>query len=292
MDLSQIRYFLYLAETLNFTRAAALSQISQPALTKAIRRLEEELGGQLVYRGGKDTRLTELGRTIRGEFEKIVMSAMRARELADQVVNEDRTIITLGVAATLAPEPVSGFLDAFLRDMREVEVLIESINPELASELVLAGALDACFCIDVDAANPKLQAIDLFRERLLVATARDHRFATMAAVPLAELADESYLDRVNCDFRARPIEYFMDHDVVMHPQLRSDREDWIQHAVARGFGITMLPEHSVLRDDIHLTSVSGLDLSRKVSLLTIFGSGTAPAIRRLRKAAKAHDWPE
>ena len=71
MDFRQIRYFLNLTETLNFTRAAALSQVTQPALTKAIQKLEEEIGGQLLFRDGKDTRLTELGRTIRGEFEKI-----------------------------------------------------------------------------------------------------------------------------------------------------------------------------------------------------------------------------
>ena len=60
-DFNQIRYFLNLADTLNFTEAAMRSGVSQPTLTRAIQRLEQELGGTLVYRDGKDSRLTALG---------------------------------------------------------------------------------------------------------------------------------------------------------------------------------------------------------------------------------------
>jgi DNA-binding transcriptional LysR family regulator len=68
MELNQIRYFLNLADTLNFTEAAVRSGVSQPTLTRAIQRLEQELGGTLVYRDGKDSRLTALGRDVRSEF--------------------------------------------------------------------------------------------------------------------------------------------------------------------------------------------------------------------------------
>ena len=114
MDLKQIKFFLNLAETLNFTRAAQISNVTQPALTKSIQRLEQELGGQLIYRDGRDTRLTELGRTLKVEFEAIVKSEMRARELAELVVHEQRTMITIGVASTLSPYPIWPFLEDFV----------------------------------------------------------------------------------------------------------------------------------------------------------------------------------
>ena len=63
MELNQVSYFINLAETLNFTSAARLSGVSQPSLTRAIRRLEEELGGPLIYRDGKNSRLTAWVRT-------------------------------------------------------------------------------------------------------------------------------------------------------------------------------------------------------------------------------------
>ena len=55
MELHQISYFIHLAETLNFTSAAKLSGVSQPSLTRAILRLEQELGGPLIYRKGKNS---------------------------------------------------------------------------------------------------------------------------------------------------------------------------------------------------------------------------------------------
>lgn len=64
VDIKQITYLLNLAQTLNFTEAARHSGVSQPRLTKSIRRLEEELGGPLLYRDGKDSRLTALGQEI------------------------------------------------------------------------------------------------------------------------------------------------------------------------------------------------------------------------------------
>ena len=291
LDLKQIKYFLNLADTLNFTRAAQLSNVSQPALTKAIQRLEDELGGALVHRDGKDTRLTELGRTIRGDFETIVSSEMRARELADLVSREARTMISIGVTSTMGPEPIWPFLEGFLNIESGTEALITSIDPGKAGELVLSGALDACFCRDIPMDNPKLQSIPLYRERLMLAVGQDHRFAGLDIVPMKALREEVYIDRINCEFRGAVVEHFMDQDVLMRPLIQSDREDWVQSAIGRGFGVAMAPEHARLNANVVLRPVSGLDLSRRVDLITVFGSATSPAIRRLREAAKIYDWP-
>ena len=71
MDFNQVRYFLAVSDTLNFTRAAELCHVSQPAPTQAIKRLEAELGGELIHRDGRYTELTALGKTLRGHFQQI-----------------------------------------------------------------------------------------------------------------------------------------------------------------------------------------------------------------------------
>lgn len=291
MDLRQIKYFLSLADTLNFTRAAELSAVSQPALTKAIQRLEDEFGGQLVYRDGKDTRLTELGRTLRGEFEQIVQSEMRARQLAEMVTLEKRTTISVGVVSTLAPTPVWPFLQAYLEAETGTEVILLSIQSGMARELVLSGAVDACFCTDCTPNSPKLQSIALYRERLLLAVGRGSVLGELDSVPMRKLREEQYIDRIDCEFRTAVIDHFMDRDVLMRPSLQSNREDWVQSAVSGGFGVAMMPEHARLNDGIVLRPVNGLTLSRQVELITVFGSATSPAIGRLREAALAHEWP-
>lgn len=292
MDLRQIRYFLNLAETLNFTQAAALSDIAQPTLTKAIQKLEDELGGPLVYRDGKDTRLTELGRALRAEFEKIIASEMRALELADEIVNEERTVIRIGIASTLGPKPIIGFLAAFLDDMPNVEIILEAIEPKRASQVLLAGTLDACFCIDADPSNAKLDGVHLYKEGLRVASAPAHRFDQLREVPRSAMGKEPYLDRGNCEFRQRLIDHFMEHDVVMRPRLRCDREDWIEEAIAQGLGVAMVPEFSLRQDAIILTRLAGAEFDRDVYLTSVSGPATSPAIRRMREAAKTYPWPK
>jgi len=75
----------------------------------------------------------------------------------------------------------------------------------------------------------------------LLAIPRGHRFAQLDVVPLKELRQEKYIDRINCEFRAAVIDYFMDHEALQRPRLQSDREDWVRAAVANGFGITITP---------------------------------------------------
>ena len=79
MELNQVSYFINLAETLNFTAAARLSGVSQPSLTRAIRRLEEELGGPLIYRDGKNSRLTSLGQDVELEFRRMLVAMKSVR---------------------------------------------------------------------------------------------------------------------------------------------------------------------------------------------------------------------
>ena len=78
MEMHQARYFLAVCETLNFTRAAEQCHVAQPSLTKAIKKLEDELGGELFRRERARTHLTDLGRMMKPHLEQVVESAQRA----------------------------------------------------------------------------------------------------------------------------------------------------------------------------------------------------------------------
>ena len=103
MNISQIRHFLKLVESLNFTAAARASGVTQPTLTRSIQRLEEQLGGRLLYRDGKDTRLTSLGMAVRDEFEAILRSEERIQGIARE--NRDGYLdkLSLGIVSSVAP---------------------------------------------------------------------------------------------------------------------------------------------------------------------------------------------
>ena len=105
MELHQVRYFLAVASTLNFTRAAEQCNVTQPALTKGVQKLEQELGGQLIYRERQLTQLTDLGKEVLPMLERTLASAEAVRRRAQGVptqggrATEDRPRpLHLGVA--------------------------------------------------------------------------------------------------------------------------------------------------------------------------------------------------
>jgi DNA-binding transcriptional LysR family regulator len=290
MDFNQIRYFLNLADTLNFTEAAMRSGVSQPTLTRAIQRLEQELGGTLVYRDGKDSRLTTLGRDIRSEFTAILDREQRVRAMSLNKVHGRRETLTLGVVNTIAPSLITGFLNHALLQMPMLELVLQPITRDEGMECLLSGRIDGCFCTDPIAGNIKIATVEMFRERLLLAMAQGHILANKASVSLSDLAEQPYLDRLQCEFRTRVQNHLHERAIIMIPRLRSEREDLIQQAVAEGAGVCMLPERSAIVNGLTLRPVDTLDLSRTVAFQSISGSGTAAALRQLRVLIERYAW--
>ena len=105
MEMYQVRYFLALADTLNFTRAAEQCAVTQPALTRAIKLLEEELGGLLFHRERANSQLTELGQMVRPHLEHVYGKTQETKRLAKDFAQGKNTKLKLGIMCTIAPEP-------------------------------------------------------------------------------------------------------------------------------------------------------------------------------------------
>src|SRR3569833_2138048 len=132
MEMHQIRYFLAVCNTLNFTRAADQSNVTQPALTRAIQKLEEELGGLLFRRERKLTHMTDLGNLVRPQLEGILKQSEQARTAAQSFLQLRDAPLRLGVMCTIGPVRFVSFLSRFGADHTGIEVsLTESIPDEL-----------------------------------------------------------------------------------------------------------------------------------------------------------------
>lgn len=290
MEFQQVRYFLNLAETLNFTAAAMRCGVSQPTLTRAIQRLEQELGGTLLYRDGKDTRLTALGRDIQAEFAAISESEQRVLALSQNRVRGRRETVTIGVAHTIAPALITSFVAHALSQLPSLELILRPMARDQAPEMLLNGQIDGCFISDANMSNTKLATAELFEERLVLAMASQSSLAECTEVPLKAFAEQQYLDRLHCEFRSRVNALLSDHSLIMIPRLRSEREDLIQQAVAGGIGVCMLPEFSAIVSGLALRPVQGIELVRTVSFQSVSGSGTAMALRQLRLLIERYQW--
>ncbi len=291
MDFNQVRYFLALADSLNFTRAAERCSVSQPALTQAIRRLEEELGGALIVRSGQDSRLTPLGGALRGHFEEIDRTRSLVQSTADALLQGEVAELNVGVMCTIGPRLLGRMLDSFQMAHPSVSFVLHDVTPNVIEELLLSGALDGVFCSRRGAPHPLVEYTVLFDEALVVAFAAGHAFEEREAVPLCELANERYLDRLHCEFRKRVLEIYQQQGLNLNVAVRSQREDWIQSLIRNNNGVTALPRYSLLEPELLSRPICDPEMSRTVEL-AIRKSDNNAALLALQAHAAVFAWPK
>ncbi|MDX0654109.1 LysR family transcriptional regulator [Sinorhizobium medicae] len=290
MDINQVRYFLNLAETLNFTEAARRSGVSQPSLTRAIQRLEEDLGSPLIYRDGKDSRLTSLGRDVQAEFMRIELALRNVREHSENTVLGRRRILDIAVAPTIGPAAFAAFFDDALDELPSVKINMHQLLAGEGANEVLSGKYHACILPRAPRPNPKLNVVPLFREPFLLACAESHPLARKDVVSTEAIAAYPYVDRLACEFHTEITEHLMDHDAVMQPRFSADREDLVQQVVAEGRAICIMPERSIVVQGIVTRPVEGISLARELVFVTVSGSGTPLEIRKIAQLAARRDW--
>lgn len=187
MELFQVRYVLAVARELNFTKAAAVCGVSQPALTKAIKSMEGELGAPLFHREGRRILLSGLGRSLLPHFEHMAEEADTTRILADNFRLMNKVPVRLGVMSTIGPLRVSRFLAAFQADFDGVEV---AVTEGSAADLRLKLERDELDVTMLNAGNGIGEGLNvhrLYEERYVLVLPRDHPLAASPVIALNEL---------------------------------------------------------------------------------------------------------
>ena len=292
MQLYQIRYFLALCETLNFARAAEQCNVSQPSLTRAVQKLEHELGGLLILRERRLTHLTELGELVRPMLKEVLLHSVRTVAAAEQHLTANKTVLRLGIMPSIGPVRLAPFLARFGAKHSGVELsVVESPLPHL-SDLLLRSGLDAAVVAYVDHPDKRLRYCPLYRERIVTVAPKGHRFGQFEAVRLHDLRDENLLFRTGCDMSDFLLESCRKQGFEPRITYRSARQDWVQTMVASGFGITVMPEFTHTDVATVARPIVDPDLVRQLSLVTVAGRQQASATAALIRALRTQCWQE
>ena len=159
MELHEIRYFLALSKTLNFTKAAEICNVSQPALTRAIQKMEDELGGLLFSRERGNTHLTELGRMLEPHLTEVLTRTQAAKETAKRFLRLDSAHLKLGVMCTIGPVRFVSFLSRFRADNPGIEITLTEAVPDRLCDLLQKGELDVALVARPDGFPAPLQSL-------------------------------------------------------------------------------------------------------------------------------------
>ncbi len=292
LELHQIRYFLAVCGELNFTRAAEKCNVSQPALSRAVQKLEEELGGLLFRRERAATHLTDLGQLMRPRLEQILAEAAEVRSTAKRFLNLQNAPLKVGVMCTIGPLRFIGFLAKFRQDRPGIELtLLEGVPAQLAEQLS-QGQLDVAVMTPAAEVDARLDMQTLYQERFVVAFPPGHSFESKNAVRMTDMEGESYLTRINCEYYDQLSEACRAQKVAMADAYRSEREDWIQTMVMAGMGVCFMPEFSPVLPGLQQRRLIDPELVRAVCLVTVAGRRFSPATAAFVRAIKAYRWPE
>lgn len=277
MQFNQINYFLRTCDTLNFTRAAELCNVSQPSLSAAIQKLEEELGGELFSREGRNIALTPLGCAMRTHLTQIEAARNAASKAASEIVHGHVGTIEMGLMCTLSPERLLSAIAVFGSSYPQVELLIHDIWETRAQELLLVGALDCIIVAHTQDLPDRFTEYTLTKEPMTLCMHKLHPLCTLSDITLADLHDQHYVDRLRCEFREIFFKTMGARNLQVRTVMRSEREDLVRESVSQGIGISIMPKSAATNAGLQTREISDMDIVRKISLVTVKDRDLKPA---------------
>jgi len=291
MEMQQVRYFVALADTLNFTRAAEKCNVSQPALTRAIQQLEHELGGPLFHRERGNTHLSELGRMMLPYLAGVDEQCKAAKEQAKAVKKLERVTLTIGTMCTIGPQLVSELLIRFQAAHPDVEVQVVDAGAPQMIEMLEKGELEVAI-VGVPGELPdSLHQLPVFKERFVIVLPQNHRLVAHDEVRAIELDKEPYVSRSNCEVFSPVRKELNSRGIYLRQVFSSPRDDWVQGMIQAGLGLGFFPEFSVTYPDLVVRPLVDPTFYRTVYLATVRGRPHSPAVGAFVQEARRFPWP-
>lgn len=241
MDWNQLEFFKITANTQNITKAAEILSISQPALSRAIVRLEEQLGFPLFDRRGKGIYLNRYGRLFLYYAEKALNDLSRGQQAVQDLLDSKQGTIYLGFIHSLGISLLPNLLKKFLAEFPEVEFKLYQSNASLLLDQLINGTSDFSICMRFSSYND-LTWEPLFTENLFAALPTGHRLANYSAISLKDLAKEPFIS-FKKDFGMRILtdQFFTEANCIPHIVFEGDDIITVAGLVEVGLGVSLLP---------------------------------------------------
>ncbi len=288
MEMQQVRYFLALAQTLNFTRAAEECNITQPAFTRAIKALEDELGGELIRREGKLSHLTDLGQRMQPLLQQCYDSARTAKALAGSLKLSAVATLTLGVTHNLDMSLLVPALMEMFRRFPGMQLKLRRGRCKEIEELLKAGDVDLAICDELTGWD-RLESWPMLTESYDLVVGADHPLTRRNAEKLDfEMARlQRYLVLRGCEIAPPHLDragISLAH--AHHVECARDMEAMI----VANFGVAILPESTMRTDQTRHIPFTDLGLRRTLAVHCVAGRPRSREAGVLLNLVRATDW--
>jgi len=258
VTLTELKYIVAVARERHFGRAAEACHVSQPTLSVAIKKLEEELDVRLFERGANEVSVTPLGEEIVRQAQQVIEQAAAIREIAKRGKDPLNGPLRLGVIYTIGPYLLPDLVRQAIAQMPQMPLMLQENFTSRLLDMLRSGELD-CAVMAEPFPDTGLAIAPLYDEPFLVAVPASHPLAQREAISAEELKRETMLllGTGHC-FRDHVLEVCPEYARFASPN-PMDREgirksfegsslETIKHMVASGMGVTVVPRLSVERE--------------------------------------------
>lgn len=290
MEFHQVRYFLAVSETLNFTRAAEQCHVAQPSLSRAIQKLEDELGGPLFRRERGRTHLTELGRSMLPFLTQCHTSALAAKAQAATLGSTDRAPLRLGLAASIDLGVIAPFLTELARVWPGLELNLQRGTTGEILAILEAGEIEIAVAPETGAQWERLDRAALYTDDFVLMTPPDHDLARRNRVALSDLAGQRIVARPYCEFHRAVESALAACGVVMESRDALADDADVAALVEAGFGAAIMPTTAKRGPTARSVLIDDLDLSRSLEAFTVAGRRQSTVSSGLLRLLRAADW--
>ncbi|MFJ6265897.1 LysR substrate-binding domain-containing protein [Lysinibacillus xylanilyticus] len=241
MDIRKMRYFMMVAEELNFSRAAERLRMAQPPLSQEIRKLEEELGVQLFHRTKRMVEHTDAGRIFLEGSQQIVLQLERT--IKETQLAAEGKIGSLIIGFVDSTEIVIEVLNKFRERFPKIQLILREMTTEQQLNALYEKQIHIGF-IRSKLNNGILTSEVCSEESLRLVLHQDHPFASLPEIPLRLLIDEPFIlfpRHMGPNFYDLIISYFWDHGVSINVVQEAIQMQTIVNLVATGMGVSVVP---------------------------------------------------
>jgi LysR family hydrogen peroxide-inducible transcriptional activator len=251
MTLTELKYVVAVARERHFGRAAEACFVSQPTLSVAIKKLEEELGVAIFERRSSEVTLTPAGERIVAQAQRVLDEAAQIKELAKAGKDPLVGALRVGIIYTIGPYLLPSLIRQLLRDAPQMPLLLNENFTIKLLELLRNGEIDvAILALPLPESGVLIQPV--YDEQFVVAVPRQHPWARRKSIAADELKKETMLllGTGHC-FRDQVLEVcpelsrFSTGAEGIQKTFEGSSLETIRHMVASGLGITVLPRTSV-----------------------------------------------
>lgn len=292
MEMQQVRYFLAVAQTLNFTRAAEQCNVSQPALTRAIKLLEDELGGDLIRREGRLSHLTDLGQRMLPLLNQCHESALSAKALATSLKKGDIATLNLAVASSIDIALLMPALSEMYGAFPELLLKLRRGDSATLRQMIEKGEVDLAIGGAFADSSGRLDSWRMFDDHFDIVVSADHDLAqgNEPAVEPSRLQAHRLLLHKGVEATAPEIERLATAGLSLVNVHEVDSLADLEALVCARFGVGLTLASALRADGLRHLNIGNIDVQRSVSVCMMAGRPRSREATTLLNLLRGADW--